>query len=272
MSDILWKAALHPPADGPVECRVYELWGCDTKIPRVACFHQDLEELVRLPEPRHYQVLNRSGLLMIAAAMQGSAELQPYLLDDPYSVGIYCATQKGPKGEESARKMAWVTDDRFASAYKAARTSKTFFKEITNIPPSQLGIAMGIMGPQKVFSHSRWACLHALEQAEMDLQNGIVQAALVCSGFSLEEYLLALRIRRDLAPECLLSEGAAALVLTRGNTMTDWQEELPDSTDVFFGTANDLVHIARRGKDKACTASPAPVQTSGLSSSRSCHG
>jgi hypothetical protein len=90
--------------------------------------------------------------------------------------------------------------------------------------------------------------LQAAEQAEFDLTAGKVDFAWVCSAFSLEDPLIALRARRELAHDAILSEGAACMLLARGQEITDWGRLELDRGAFVFGMASPLIRFLRRGK------------------------
>src|SRR6185369_15175871 len=94
--------------------------------------------------------------------------------------------------------------------------------------------------------HSRLAVRQALEQADFYLVTGTVRAALVCSAFTLDDPLLAMRTRRGSPASATLSEGAACLVLTPNGEETDWSSLPCPASSYSFGIATDLVTVASR--------------------------
>jgi hypothetical protein len=245
VSRILWKQALRPSPSAPPQPYSYDLYeNFDFRIPRTCALPQTDEQIVELPEPRSFRSLNRAGLMLAAVGLQAREALADYLAEDPFSVGLYCAMQDGPDDYKSAKQMAHTPPEDFARSYKFLRSSKQFLREVGSVQASFLSIFLGTMGPLYGFTHSRWAGLHALEQAECDLQNGVVKAALVGSAFSLEDPLLSMRIRRSIPDTSVLCEGAAALVLTASNEYTGWRSVMPETGECFYGTAHDLVLLA----------------------------
>ena len=230
---------------------MYQEYGSDLALAQVVAFPWRDEEIVQLPEPKAQRTLGRTGLLLMAAALQSRAPLEPFLKDDPFSIGIYCALENGPQDYQCCKRMAYTPPEEFARLYKSLRSPTQFLRQIPNIPPAQLCIFLGIMGPQNVFTHSRWGCIHALEQAEFDLRSRIVRVALICSAFSLEDPLLAMRIRRSLPGGCTISEGAAAMALVDDDTYTDWRSKLQSHSPHFYGTAHDLVQLTATRRERA---------------------
>jgi hypothetical protein len=251
VSELVWARALQPPIEQEPVPRVYDIYDCDFRVARTLSIPLRDEQLVDLPEPRTFQVLSRAGLMLTAVGLPSRDQLAPFLHEDPFSVGLYCAVQNGPDDYRAAKQMAYTPPEDFARMYRSLRSSKQFFRQIANIPPSIVSIFLGIMGPQYIFSHSRWACLHALEQAEFDLQHGLVRSALVAGAFSLEDPLLSMRVRRSIADHLVLCEGAAAVVLTASNRETNWRDLNLEDGEYFYGTAHDLILLATRSETNA---------------------
>lgn len=216
MSRVSWSRCLLPPADAPVEDRVYGIYDPPLVVARTRAFPAATQDLVALPDRRAYRSLARTGVLLCAAGLAAAEALAPYLAADRYRVGIYCATDPGPQNYECARELAGRGRDEFAAVYKQLNHPKRYLTQLANLPAAHLGIFLGVRGPVNVYCHSGAAALHALEQAELDLEGGAVTAALVCSAFSLEDPLLSLRVRTSRPDGAIIQEGAAAVVLTAG--------------------------------------------------------
>jgi hypothetical protein len=201
------------------------------------------EALVELPDARAYRALSRAGLLLQAVGLQARTVLEPFIAADAYGVGLYCAMEAGPNDYRCAREMVDTPPEEFAASYKALRSAKQYFKMLPNVPPAELAIFLGIMGPMTVYNHSTLGAFHALDQAEYDLNAGLVRAAVVCSAFSLEDPLLAARTCRAAGPAAVLCEGAACLVLVFDGRFTDWRASRGHERPCVFGIADDLVGI-----------------------------
>jgi hypothetical protein len=262
VSRILWKLALHPPLDELPTSYRYDLYDGDVRVPRAAIFPEKNDTLVDLPDPRASRALGRTGMLLVAAGLRSQRIIARFVQADPFSVGIYCALEHGPNDFDSARQMINTPGEEFATTYKRLRSPKQYLKQLPNVPPSQLAIFLGVMGPVNVYQHSRFGCLHALDQAEFDLSAGIVRVALVCSAFSLEDPLLSMRAWRSVPTSMILCEGAAMLVLAPDGEYTNWRALLPPSTDCFYGIAQDLVMLARRDNDDNDRQSELVIQAS----------
>jgi hypothetical protein len=248
MSRILWKRALTPPPDSVPGETTWDVYDGVVRAPLTLRIPLADEALVDLPDPRAYRALSRAGLLLAAIGLQSRDVLQPFVSSDPYGVGLYCAMESGPNDYRSAKLMIDTPREAFAATYKNLRSAKQYFKMLPNVPPSELAIFVGAMGPMAVFNHSRHAGLHALDQAEHDLHAGLVKAALVCSAFSLEDPLVVLRTRRVSGPAAVLCEGAACLVLIPDGHYTDWRASVQPQGRCVFGIANDIVAVASRSE------------------------
>ncbi len=221
MSEILWRHCVTPAPEVPISDRVYEVYDPPLVVGRTRAVALPNRKLVELPDRRAYRSLSRAGVLLAAAGLPAREVLSPFLEHDRYRVAIYCALDPGPQNYRAARELSDVREG-FAEGFRKRNHPKVYFTQLANLPPAQLAIFLDLRGPVNVYKHSTAAALHALDQAELDLATGLVDAALVCSAFSLEDPLLSLRVRRT-APGAVVSEGAGALVLGRGGEATDWR-------------------------------------------------
>jgi hypothetical protein len=246
VSTILWARALLPSRSH--ECdRRYAVYDQPFVVARTMTFEEETDALVNLPDPRAYRALSRAGVLLAAAGLPAAETLVPFLAADPFRVGIYCALEGGPNDYACAKQMIDTPPEQFATSYKSLRSAKQYFKQLANVPPAELAIFLGIMGPLYVFTHSRLGAFHALDQAEFDLDAARVDAALVCGAFSLEEPLPAMRARRSTPSQVVLSEGAACLVLVRGGIDGVSTERDDDTGDGrAYGIVHPLVVLVRR--------------------------
>jgi hypothetical protein len=244
MSRILWTHSVTPGAEAPVEDRVYEVYDPTLVVRRTRAIPEPNRRLVELPDRRAYRSLSRAGVLLSAAGLPAREVLAPFLERDRYRVGIYCAADPGPQNYRGARELLDERDG-FAEGFRRHNHPKVYFTQLANLPPAQLAIFLDLRGPVNVYKHSRAAALHALEQAELDLATDLVDAALLCAAFSLEDPLLCLRERRS-APEAVLSEGAGALVLVAGGEPTDWSRFADEAGDVCYGVADLILTVSLR--------------------------
>jgi hypothetical protein len=229
----------------PVPLR-YSVYEADLDVGLTLSVPGDAETLIALPDPRASRALSRAGCLLIAAGLDGREALAPFLELDPFRVGIYCAVENGPNDYGSAREMVPTSAEDFAATYRRLRSAKQYFKQLANVPAAQLGIFLGVNGPLNVFNHSERAALHALEQAEEDLGDGVVEAALVCSAFSLEDPLVTARTRQRTGADVVLSEAAACILLVADGELRDWRcLRSPTSPTPSWGLASPLVTLCQ---------------------------
>ncbi len=246
MSDVVWSGALTPPPDAPVRDLVFDVYDPPWVVPRAQTLPRSGRALVELPDPRAYRSLSRTGLLLAAVSLGAAPALQPLARRDPYRFGIYCAVEKGPQEYAACRQLGVVPGDDYADRFKDLIRPKQYFQTLSNLAAAQLGIFLDARGPINVYNHSRWASLHALEQAELDLANGLVDAALACAAFSLDDPLLAERSRRRAVDGEILREGAAALLLVRGTTRSP---AAAARSRYHYGLAQEMIAAAEMEDD-----------------------
>lgn len=248
MASIIWQKSLLPGDLGEVAVQDWRaaVYANDFVLKNAKVFSQASQDLP-VPDPRIARSTSRQGMLLSATCATANDALAPFLASDPYSVGIYCAVENGTADYDSIKRIQGTEPEKFAETYKKNRNPKMYLKQLPNLAAAQLGIMLGVRGPMNVYNHSRMGALQALEQAEQDLELGIVKAALVCSASSItEDPLLAMRTRRRLLPEQIIAEGAGAVVLVKG-AATDWRrEDLGDKASQQHGIAQHIVTLARR--------------------------
>jgi hypothetical protein len=243
MSLVLWKSAMTPGPTGIEGVYDPPVYDGRCSIPRAIRFPMTNEEIVELPDARLYRSLSRAGLLLISAGLSSRPLVQPFLDQDPFRVGIYCALEQGPNDFACAKEMVGTPPEVFAATYKKLRSAKQYLNQLPSVPPSQLGILLGAMGPQNVYQHSQYACLHALEQAEADLSEQVVNVAIVCSVFSLEDPLINMRVWQSMPDFKPLSEVAVVVVLASGHGYRDWTKYINATMDINYGIAQPLMRV-----------------------------
>lgn len=244
MSRILWTHAVTPPEGAVVEDRVYDVYDPPLVVSRTRAFPQPARRLAELPDRRAYRALSRAGILLAAAGLQARDALAPFLARDRYRVGIYCAADPGPQNYAGTKSLLGVHEG-FAEAFRRRNHPKIYFTQLANLPAARLAVFLDLRGPINVYNHSTAAAIQALEQAEIELAAGFVDAALVCSAFSLEDPLLSLRVRRQ-SPSPILSEGAGAMVLTADGALDERIEAIPGDRDVCYGVADPILQMIRK--------------------------
>ncbi|GBE05475.1 MAG TPA: hypothetical protein ENH31_06115 [Nitrospirae bacterium] len=185
--------------------------------------------------------MSRNGVLLSAVCLQAREEIDKFLEKDPFSVGVYCAVENGPVDLESTKALIGSTRENFAAMYKKHRNPKLYFKQLPNLAAAHMGSFLGLNGPMHVYNNSSIGSLHALEQAEMDLMDRRVSAALVCSAFSFEIPIMLERIKRTSLGERILCEGAGAMLLTSNEREIDWKDFNYQGTSEYYGISHQII-------------------------------
>jgi len=232
---------------------IFETDKGNIEIPRVRMFPGQEKELVALKDARAYRSMSRASLLVSGVGLDLGAHIEPFIAEDPFSVGIYCAINNGPEDYGSAVELRNGNAEEFATQYKRLRNPKHYLKQLPNLAPAQLGIFLGAFGPTNTYSHSRYGVRHALEHALVDLRSGKVKGALVCSAFAHEDLLLSLRSRIGLDTSRILSEGAASVFIEAKDLGKNWNLVPRENqgallTSDYFGIADDLIKLIQQGE------------------------
>lgn len=249
MSKILWGDVLVPGAETPAQDFISPLYGDALCVPNTKAVPL-VEREAALPDPRVFRSMSRAAILLSVVGLRAKGEIENFLREDPFSVGIYCAVENGPVDFESTKQMfqAGVVKENFGDLYKKYRNPKMYLKQLPNLAAAQLGIFLGVLGPMHVYNHSRSGSIAALEQAEQDLLHKRVKAALVCSAFSFENPLVVERARRESPKGRVLCEGAGALLLAADGKETNWENQDYFAIDEFYGISQQIIEIAQRKK------------------------
>lgn len=247
MSKILWSQALIPGENIPVKEFVSEYYDGEIRIEKTKAL-PIIDRQADLPDRRVYRSLSRVGILLSLVCLNAREALNIFLRNDPFSVGVYCAVENGPVDFAAAKQMLNVPKEAFADSYKKLFNPKMYLRQLPNLAACQMGIFLGLLGPTNVYNNSEYGSLHALEQAEMDLYDNRITAALVCSAFSFENPIIMERISRSELNKRVLCEGAGAMLLVADGTEKSWQDINYENTDEYFGISHQvIVQIMRRG-------------------------
>ncbi|KUL32850.1 beta-ketoacyl synthase N-terminal-like domain-containing protein [Chlorobium limicola] len=240
MSQIVWNNCIIPGPEVEEKPFTSKYYGNSLIIPRTRSLAIE-ERSAPLPDRKAYRSMSRAAVLLSMACLESLPYIQPILDRDPFSIGLYCAMENGPVDLKSAAEMVGITREEYAEQYRKSRNPKMFLMQLPNLAAAQAGIFLGIMGPLNVYNSSTFGSLHALNQAESDLETGRIDAALVCSAFSFENPLILERIRRRNLNDRVLCESAAAMLLRAGETRINWTKENFDDTRAYYGISHQLV-------------------------------
>ena len=247
MSQIVWSEAIIPGENIPGQEFISEHYDGKIRIEKTKAL-PIIDRQVKLPDRRVYRSLSRVGILLSFVCLKARDKLNVFLRKDPFSVGIYCAVESGPVDFASVKQMVSIPREAFADTYKKLLNPKMYLRQLPNLAASQAGIFLGVLGPLNVYTNSRYGSLHALEQAEMDLSDHRISAALVCSAFSFEDPLIMDRIRRSVLKERILCEGAGAMLVVADGKETNWQDMDYENTEEYFGISHQIIsQIMTRG-------------------------
>jgi len=238
MSEIIWQKSLRPESDSVVEDLTDETF--ELTIAKTKRILQESSKFP-IPDPKAFRSMSRAAIFLSSLCMEIKPLIQSTLEKSPFAVGIYCAVENGPIDGPTTKKIISGPVADFTPLYKKLRNPKMYLKQLPNLAPAQLGISLGIQGVMNVYTHSRMGSLQALEQAEEDLWNDRVKLALVCSAHAFDDFVVIARTRKF--DERILSEGAAALLLTKNTEKTLWNKKFRDDPHESFGISNQLVHL-----------------------------
>jgi 3-oxoacyl-(acyl-carrier-protein) synthase len=238
MSKIIWQNSLIPNLNQVP----FDLYDENFKDTVSAVLKVEIESnALKLHDPKAFRSMSRAALFLSHICFDLQPILKPYLDRSPFSVGIYCAVENGPIDAPTTAKMLDVAPEKFAEMYRKLRNPKMYLKQLPNLVPAQLGIFLNIQGIMNVYTHSEQAGIQALEQAEIDLQRGDVDAALVCSAHAFDDYMVVKRTR--VTDSRVLSEGAAVLLLINEGTETNWKSQIKHNHKIGFGISDQLINL-----------------------------
>lgn len=243
MSRVLFSSVVVPPAEQAVETWTETVYS--DEIAGVVRFPKASQE-IQIHDPRAFRSMSRASILLSNACLSLAETLRPYLETSKFAVGIYCVVENGPIDAASTAAIAQAPEEKFAETYRKMRNPKMYLKQLPNVVPAQLSIFLDVRGPMNVYTNSRFGVRHALQDAETDLQSGLVNAAIVCATHAFDDFLQVKKIRAyDSRP---LSEGAAVLVLGKGDDGKNWHEQTVDNGLRFYGIASPLVALLEKQK------------------------
>lgn len=243
MSEIIWKKAMIPSQDQtPSEFRP-EFYGDALLVPNTKAVEFNERE-ADLPDRRAFRTMSRAAMMLSKIGLESKEAVDPVLAKDPFKVGIYFAVENGPVDTESTYKMKDMTSENFATEYKKNRNPTMYLKQLPNLAAAHLGIYMGVLGPMNVYNDSQNGSLHALDQAEFDLNSGLVDLAIVGSAFSFESPLAVKRNSVSFQGSRTMCEGAGVLILKKSDKKTDWVQTRTNFDQDYYGVADQIIKTA----------------------------
>ena len=200
---------------------------------------------ILIPDPKALRSMSRAAVFLANLCYEGRQVFASLQSQSPFAIGVYCAVENGPIDAPSTQKIIDQRDPRhIADHYRKFRNPKMYLKQLPNLAPAQMGISLGLQGPMTVFTHSTHAALHALDQAEWDLRQGVVEAALVCTANAFDDYVIVRRAHNS--DPRTLNEAAGAMLLGPSPEFSDWSSEIVHDPKNYFGISDPLISILRR--------------------------
>lgn len=243
MSEIIWKKALIPPKDLAPGTLKSEFYGDKLVVENTKALDFNERE-APLPDRRAFRTMSRAAMMLSVVGLEAKELIAPTLEKDAFKVGIYFAVENGPVDVESTFKMKDMTSENFATEYKKNRNPTMYLKQLPNLAAAHLGIYMGVLGPMNVYNDSQNGSIHALDQAEFDLEQGLVDVAIVGSSYSFESPLAVKRNAVSFQGNKTMCEGAGIVVLKKSGTRTDWSQKRFGSMTEYYGVADQIIETA----------------------------
>lgn len=199
---------------------------------------------IAIPDAKALRSMSRASVFLSHLCDQARAELKNFTEESPYSVGIYCAVENGPIDAPSTNKILAQNDPvKFAEFYRKFRNPKMYLKQLPNLVPAQMGISLGLRGPMNVYTHSTMGSLQALEQAEWDLKNKFIKAALVCTAHAFDDFLVVKRERHFDSREIV--EAAGVMLLVDDGNFIDWSKQIKKDPSCFYGISDQIINLIK---------------------------
>lgn len=184
--------------------------------------------------------MNRTGLLLAECVLGLDPARLKLIRENAARAAIYCAAEPSTLAHPEILKYLEHPEP---AAYARLIPPKWGLQCSIGLAASAAAILLDIEGGVHTFNHPYLSNEQALQQAALDLQDGVVDYALVCAVSSLEDPLMIARWKFD-HPQIQFCEGAGALLIKKGNsTLPDLKRRVP--TGPYFGCADPLIQFVR---------------------------
>lgn len=202
------------------------------------------ENLAASLDPRLKRSLSRASLLLIDC-IEKIISKNPDLKDiDPTRVGIFAALDAGPLPQAAVHACVDASIDSYHEKLRQQWPPKQTLKFSSAVAAGALSIYSGWRGTCYVFNCDQHAIHHALQQALLEIEQGTIDYACVCSAFSFEDPLLILREielsdeKKDLYVE------SAALLFCSAEILKEIGEKFEmRSATCQYGIASTMVNV-----------------------------
>ncbi len=213
-------------------------------------FPEDKRKIVALPDRRAYRSMSKSGALLSAACLSLSKQIGDTHFTDQnnrFSTGLYCAVDHGSDDFMALKKLMEVDSQSFPDSYRRLKDPKAYLRQLPNLSSAYVSIFLQIMGPTNTYTHSKYGCLHALNQTENDFKQGKIRSAIVATSFAMDDPILASRLHTKNS-STTLSEGAMAIFIETQEQISEMKSRLMNLSNSsyenkFFGISNPLMQI-----------------------------
>lgn len=241
MSRVIWKNLLLPDLQS-VPTTLHDPDYQD--VVENVRFYPEESSKISIPDAKAFRSMSRASIFLSHICVPAREAMSSFLQESPFSIGIYCAVENGPIDAPSTNKILQQNaPEKFAEFYRKFRNPKMYLKQLPNLVPAQMGISLGLQGPMNIYTHSTAGSLHALEQAEWDLKNQFVKAALVCSAHAFDDFLV-IRRERHFDSRCI-TEAAGAMLLVNDGEFTDWNARIQEDKNNFYGISDQMINTIK---------------------------
>ena len=251
MSKILATQVLIPDKSADPEDWICELFSPPMKIGLVKKLKKIPEDLILENQKKMLRSMSPAAGYMAAVCNPIKPALDPFIKKNAFSVGIYCALENLSAYYEIAKVIANSPEELWAELYIDHVPPKSPLKAGLGVAPATIGIFLGALGPTSTFYDQKFGILHALDQAEHDLRNHRIQAALICTAHVLDDPLFTRKTIENLTdPSLVLKECGAAILLAHDGKTTKWEVELPDPPSFEYGISSPLIAFLQQEEVK----------------------
>jgi len=192
-----------------------------------------------VPDPKCWRQIARSGCIMMLHYLK----LQAVVAESGIPrnrIGIYASANGGANDWQSLRELSEAGDESFFSVLKRTLPRKNAFRGAYSCA-TQLGIFLGVTGPQLTFLEPEAGWCPLLDQARFDLKESHVEMAIVVAASALDDPLAVYQQKLS-DPASLPVEATACLVLKRDDLrFLPSCEFLPGIHPYYYGPARSLI-------------------------------
>lgn len=199
-----------------------------------------LRELLPAEHKSLLRSMNRSSILLNYCALSLDPHVFNLIREAPQRVGIYCAADQAVP--QPNRVLDYMQAPSLHS-YSQAVPPKWILQSSVGLAAATLSILFNIQGGVHTFLHPLSACQNAVTQAGLDLEMNLIDFALVCAASSADDPLVRYKYANLFNRS--LSEGAATIVLSRGERQLSLPILRETSDKDFYGIAHPMIEFLK---------------------------